>query len=129
MQTWRVLFFWTQGYKAPRRRAGQEEIRNTANENGNPDPSGPLSPTGLGRWPLALCRSAAAGAATICSHWLGRCLYCAAMMLTLRSLLCACLAALASGCASLNLQMVDRSVQKPSNIAVYFTVDTACGVA
>jgi hypothetical protein len=31
------------------------------------------------------------------------------------------------GCASLKLQMVDRSVQRPSNIAVYFTVDTTRG--
>ena len=36
-------------------------------------------------------------------------------------------AALVAGCAGLNLQMVDRSVQKPSNIAVYFTVDTTRG--
>jgi hypothetical protein len=33
----------------------------------------------------------------------------------------------ASGCVGLNLQMVDRSVQRPSNIAVYFTVDTTRG--
>ena len=32
-----------------------------------------------------------------------------------------------SGCASLKLEMVDRSVQRPSNIAVYFTVDTNRG--
>jgi len=32
-----------------------------------------------------------------------------------------------AGCASLKLQMVDRSVQRPSNIAVYFTVDTSRG--
>ena len=31
------------------------------------------------------------------------------------------------GCAGLKLQMVDRSVQRPSNIAVYFTVDTTRG--
>jgi hypothetical protein len=31
------------------------------------------------------------------------------------------------GCASLNLGLVDRSVQRPSNIAVYFTVDTSRG--
>lgn len=43
-----------------------------------------------------------------------------------RLLLVAC-AALVAGCAGLNLQMVDRSVQKPSNIAVYFTVDTTRG--
>jgi hypothetical protein len=42
------------------------------------------------------------------------------------SLFVAC-AAVASGCAGLNLQMVDRSVQRPSNIAVYFTVDTTRG--
>ena len=36
-------------------------------------------------------------------------------------------AALASGCVGLNLQLVDRSVQRPSNIAVYFTVDTTRG--
>jgi len=34
---------------------------------------------------------------------------------------------LLAGCASLNLQMVDRSVERPSNIAVYFTVDTTRG--
>jgi hypothetical protein len=32
-----------------------------------------------------------------------------------------------AGCAGLRLQMVDRSVQRPSNIAVYFTVDTTRG--
>jgi hypothetical protein len=31
---------------------------------------------------------------------------------------------LASGCATLKPQLVDASVQKPSNVAVYFTVDT-----
>jgi len=31
------------------------------------------------------------------------------------------------GCTGLNVQMVDRSVQRPSNIAVYFTVDTTRG--
>lgn len=36
-------------------------------------------------------------------------------------------ASLLGGCAGLNLQMVDRSVQRPSNIAVYFTVDTTRG--
>jgi hypothetical protein len=36
-------------------------------------------------------------------------------------------ATLVAGCASLKLQMVDRSVQRPSNIAVYFTVDTSRG--
>jgi len=34
---------------------------------------------------------------------------------------------LLGGCAGLHLQMVDRSVQRPSNIAVYFTVDTTRG--
>jgi len=34
---------------------------------------------------------------------------------------------LLSGCTGLKLQMVDRSVGKPSNIAVYFTVDTTRG--
>src|SRR4029078_1063182 len=32
-----------------------------------------------------------------------------------------------SGCACLNLQMVDNSVHKPSNVAVYFTVETRNG--
>jgi hypothetical protein len=36
-------------------------------------------------------------------------------------------ATLLMGCAGLKLQMVDRSVQRPSNIAVYFTVDTSRG--
>jgi len=36
-------------------------------------------------------------------------------------------AALAGGCAGLNPQLVDASVQKPSNVAVYFTVDTRGG--
>jgi von Willebrand factor type A domain len=49
------------------------------------------------------------------------------MIPTFRSLLCASLATLVSSCAGLNLQMVDRSVQRPSNIAVYFTVDTTRG--
>lgn len=31
------------------------------------------------------------------------------------------------GCTGLRLQMVDKSVQRPSNIAVYFTVDTTKG--
>src|SRR5579871_4102449 len=35
--------------------------------------------------------------------------------------------ALVAGCAGLNPQLVDSSVQKPSNVAVYFTVDTAQG--
>jgi hypothetical protein len=33
----------------------------------------------------------------------------------------------ASGCAGLNPQLVQASVQKPSNVAVYFTVDTSGG--
>lgn len=36
-------------------------------------------------------------------------------------------ATLASGCAGLKPQLVDASVQKPSNVAVYFTVDTRAG--
>src|SRR5262245_62137830 len=36
-------------------------------------------------------------------------------------------AAWAAGCAGLKLQMVDSSVRKPSNVAVYFTVDTRGG--
>lgn len=35
--------------------------------------------------------------------------------------------ALCSGCASLRPRLVDASVQKPSNVAVYFTVDTRAG--
>src|SRR5579864_2376474 len=35
--------------------------------------------------------------------------------------------ALSSGCAALNPQLVQASVQKPSNVAVYFTVDTRGG--
>ena len=31
------------------------------------------------------------------------------------------------GCAGLNPRLVDASVQKPSNVAVYFTVDTRSG--
>jgi hypothetical protein len=49
------------------------------------------------------------------------------MALSFRSLLCASIAILPSGCAGLDVRMVDRSVQKPSNIAVYFTVDTTRG--
>jgi hypothetical protein len=44
-----------------------------------------------------------------------------------RSFLFLALAASLSSCAGLKLQMVDRSVQRPSNIAVYFTVDTTRG--
>jgi hypothetical protein len=33
----------------------------------------------------------------------------------------------ASGCAGLKLQLVDASVRRPSNVAVYFTVDTRGG--
>src|SRR5262249_22452615 len=36
-------------------------------------------------------------------------------------------AALSAGCAGLKLQLVDSSVRKPSNVAVYFTVDTRSG--
>jgi hypothetical protein len=43
-----------------------------------------------------------------------------------RLVLFACATA-ASGCVGLHLQMVDRSVQRASNIAVYFTVDTTRG--
>src|SRR4029078_6107217 len=32
-----------------------------------------------------------------------------------------------SGCAGLKLQMVDHSVQQPSNVPVYFTVETRNG--
>jgi hypothetical protein len=49
------------------------------------------------------------------------------MILNLRCLICVSLATLSAGCGGLNMQMVDRSVQKPSNIAVYFTVDTTRG--
>jgi hypothetical protein len=35
--------------------------------------------------------------------------------------------AMVSGCAALNPQLVQASVQKPSNVAVYFTVDTRGG--
>jgi hypothetical protein len=34
---------------------------------------------------------------------------------------------LLSGCAALRPQFVDGSASKPSNVAVYFTVDTAGG--
>lgn len=44
----------------------------------------------------------------------------------LRPLFLACVG-LAGACTGLNMQMVDRSVQRPSNIAVYFTVDTTRG--
>jgi von Willebrand factor type A domain len=37
------------------------------------------------------------------------------------------LSTLAAGCTGLRLQMVDHSVRKPSNVAVYFTVDTRGG--
>jgi hypothetical protein len=37
------------------------------------------------------------------------------------------IAALTAGCAGLNLRLVDASVRKPSNVAVYFTVDTRSG--
>ncbi len=38
-----------------------------------------------------------------------------------------CSAAFSAGCLGLNAQLVDASVQKPSNVAVYFTVDTIGG--
>ena len=37
------------------------------------------------------------------------------------------LAPLAAGCSALRLELVDASVEKPSNVAVYFTVDTRQG--
>ncbi|HEY5089709.1 MAG TPA: VWA domain-containing protein [Polyangia bacterium] len=40
---------------------------------------------------------------------------------------CSLLAGLSAGCAGLNLRLVDASVRKPSNVAVYFTVDTRGG--
>ena len=39
----------------------------------------------------------------------------------------ASLAAFSVGCGGLKLQLVDASVRKPSNVAVYFTVDTSSG--
>jgi len=36
-------------------------------------------------------------------------------------------ASVSAGCAGLKLQLVDSSVRKPSNVAVYFTVDTRSG--
>jgi hypothetical protein len=41
-----------------------------------------------------------------------------------RVVACAALSAASAGCAGLKLQLVDASVKKPSNVAVYFTVDT-----
>lgn len=40
---------------------------------------------------------------------------------------CALLSAASAGCLGLKLQLVDASVRKPSNVAVYFTVDTRGG--
>jgi hypothetical protein len=40
---------------------------------------------------------------------------------------CSLLAGLSAGCMGLNLKLVDASVRKPSNVAVYFTVDTHGG--
>jgi hypothetical protein len=37
------------------------------------------------------------------------------------------LAVASSGCVGLRVQMIDHSVRKPSNVAVYFTVDRADG--
>ena len=34
---------------------------------------------------------------------------------------------MAGACGGLKLQLVDASVRKPSNVAVYFTVDTTSG--
>lgn len=51
-----------------------------------------------------------------------------AMKPTRRSLgVVACALMSVSGCAGLNLRLVDASVRKPSNVAVYFTVDTKGG--
>jgi hypothetical protein len=41
--------------------------------------------------------------------------------------LCAAMSVWSAGCAGLKLQLVDASVRKPSNVAVYFTVDTRGG--
>jgi hypothetical protein len=41
--------------------------------------------------------------------------------------ICAAMSSLAVGCAGLRLQMVDSSVRRPSNVAVYFAVDTKGG--
>lgn len=48
-------------------------------------------------------------------------------MHTPRRIVLVALVAAASGCTGLRLQLVDRSVQRPSNVAVYFTVDTTRG--
>jgi hypothetical protein len=42
-------------------------------------------------------------------------------------ILAAATGALGMGCTGLRLQLVDKSVRRPSNIAVYFTVDTTRG--
>src|SRR5262245_41501617 len=47
-------------------------------------------------------------------------------LLTSMVVACAALSA-APGCAGLKLQLVDASVRHPSNVAVYFTVDTRSG--
>ncbi len=39
----------------------------------------------------------------------------------------ACAAGMAAGCGGLSLSMVDSAYRRPSNVAVYFTVDTAGG--
>src|SRR4051812_36537765 len=41
--------------------------------------------------------------------------------------LCLLTAPFAGACGGLKLQLVDASVRKPSNVAVYFTVDTTSG--
>jgi len=38
-----------------------------------------------------------------------------------------CMLTLAGGCSALTPQIVDTSVTKPSNVAVYLTVDTRDG--
>lgn len=43
------------------------------------------------------------------------------------SLALGALAVTVAGCGGLKLQLVDASVRKPSNVAVYFTVDTSSG--
>jgi hypothetical protein len=40
---------------------------------------------------------------------------------------CVALSPLGAGCAGLKLQLVDASVRRPSNVAVYFAVDTRSG--
>jgi hypothetical protein len=49
------------------------------------------------------------------------------LSLVVVSFLFACAAGAVAGCGGLNLQLVDASVRKPSNVAVYFTVNTTSG--